>query len=122
MNHLLNVVTLLTIILLAAILVSVRRSHIRVEYSVSWLGATAALLLLARSRTVLEWLTRALGVSDPAAALIMMVFCVFLGVFYRFSVVISGLKDANIAMAQRVAILEYQIESLHEKQQTVEHT
>jgi hypothetical protein len=120
MPHLLNVVTLFSIALLAIILLSVRRAHIRVEYSVSWLAAAAALLLLSRSQPILEWLTRALGVSDPPIALLMIVFCVFLGVFYRFSIIISHLKDANIAMAQRVAILEYQIEALNEKQQTLQ--
>jgi len=120
MNHLMNVVTLFSIALLIIVLLSVRRAHIRVEYSVSWLGAAATLLILSRSRTLLDWVTRALGVTDPPLALIMIVFCVFLGVFYRFSMIISRLKDANIAMAQRVAILEYQIEALNEKQQTLE--
>ncbi len=118
MPHLLNVVTLFSIVLLAIILVSVRRAHIRVEYSVTWLGAAFTLLVLSRSRSVLDWLTRALGVSDPPVALIMIVFCVFLGVFFRFSVIISHLKDANIALAQRLAILEYRIDSSNEKQQT----
>ena len=120
MNHLMNVVTLFSIALLIIVLLSVRRAHIRVEYSVSWLGAAATLLILSRSRTLLDWVTRALGVTDPPLALIMIVFCVFLGVFYRFSMIISRLKDANIAMAQRVAILEYQIEALNEKQQTLQ--
>jgi hypothetical protein len=122
MNHLLNVVTVFSIVLLAIVLVSVRRAHIRVEYSVTWLGAAATLLLLSRSRTVLDWLTRWLGVSDPPIALIIIVFCVFLGVFFRFSIIISNLKDANIAMAQRVAILEYQIEALNEKQETLQRS
>jgi hypothetical protein len=120
MNHLLNVVTLFSVVLLVIVLLSVRRAHIRVEYSVTWLGAAVTLLVLSRSRRLLDWLTGVLGVSDPPLALIMIVFCVFLGVFYRFSLIISRLKDANIAMAQRVAILEYQIEALNEKQQTLE--
>jgi hypothetical protein len=37
-------------------------------------------------------------------------------VIYRLSVVISDLKDANIAMAQRMAILEFELQSLNEKQ------
>lgn len=119
MSHLLNVVTVFSIVLLAIVLVSLRRAHIRVEYSVTWLGAAATLLVLSRWRGALEWLTRWLGVGDPPIALIMIVFCVFLGVFYRFSVIISHLKDANIAIAQRVAILEYQIEALNEKQETL---
>jgi hypothetical protein len=120
MHHLLNVVTIFGLVLFLVVLISVRRSHIRVEYSVTWLGAAVTLIVLSRSDTVMNWLTSALGVSDPAIALIMIVFCVFLVVFYRFSVIISDLKDANIALAQRVAILEFQIEALNEKQQTLE--
>ncbi len=78
MPHLLNVVTLLSAVLLAIILLSVRRAHIRVEYSVTWLAAAAALLILSRSQSLLEWLTRALGFSDPPIALLMIIFCVFL--------------------------------------------
>ncbi len=122
MSHLLNVVTLLSAVLFAIVLLSLRRAHIRVDYSVAWLTAAAALLILSRSQTLLEWLSRALGFSDPPIALLMIVFCVFLGVFYRFSIIISHLKDANIAMAQRVAILEYQLESRNEKQQTLQQS
>lgn len=120
MHHLLNLVTLFGVVLFLVVLISVRRSHIRVEYSVTWLGAAVTLIVLSRWRTLMDWLTSALGVSDPAIALIMIVFCVFLVVFYRFSVIISDLKDANIALAQRVAILEFQTEALNEKQQTLE--
>jgi hypothetical protein len=116
MDRLLNVMTLFSLSLFIVVLMSLRRAHIRVEYSVTWLGAAVILIILSRSRRLLEWLSATLGVSDPGIALIMIVFSVFLVVFYRFSVIISHLKDANIAMAQRVAILEYQIESLHEQQ------
>ena len=39
--------------------------------------------------------------------------------FFRFSVIISHLRDDNIALAQRVAILEYHIQNLkdHENQE-----
>ena len=131
MTHLLNVVAIASIVLFAAVLLSLRRSHIRVEYSVSWLAAAAALFILSRWKSALIWLSKALGVmthqildhggvSDPPVALIMIVFCVFLVVFYRFSVIISELKDANIALAQRVAILEYRIDALdNERQQAL---
>ncbi len=117
MSHLMNVVTAFSVILLVVVLISVRRSHIRVEYSVSWIGAALTLLVLSRAAPVLHWFTEALGVSSAPLALIMIVFCVFLGVFFRFSVVISELKDANIAVAQRVAILEYHIQALNEQNQ-----
>ena len=116
MERLMNVVTVLSIVLFLVVLRSLRRSHIRVEYSVSWLAAAVFLLVLSRAPGPLAWLTRYLGLSEPAVTLIIIVSCMFLAVFYRFSRVISRLKDANIAMAQRVAILECQIEALHEQQ------
>lgn len=120
MTHLLNVVAIAGVILLAAVLISLRGSHIRVEYSVSWLAAAIALIALSRWKAALLWLAGALGVSDPPVALIMIVFCVFFVVFYRFSAIISELKDANIAVAQRVAILEYRLEALdNERQQAL---
>lgn len=112
MDRLLNVMTFFSVSLIALVLFSVRRSHIRVEYSVSWLGAAVTLLLLSRSRNTLEWLASMLQLTYAPLALLFLVLLVFLVVFYRFSVIISELKDANIALAQKVAILEYRIESV----------
>lgn len=116
MDRLLNVMTVLSVGLIVMVLFSVRRAHIRVEYSVSWLGAAVALLILSRSRALLTWIAIYLGLEYAPLALIIIVFCVFLVVFYRFSVIISHLKDANIAMAQRLAILESQLHQNNEKQ------
>jgi len=117
MDRLLNVVSGLSIALALMVLVSVRRDHIRVEYSVSWLGAAIVVFLLSRAKGTLHWISGLLGIQDPPLALILLVACVFIVVFYRFSIRISDLKDSNIALAQRVAILEYQIHSTHEKQE-----
>ncbi|HEV2687890.1 MAG TPA: DUF2304 domain-containing protein [Bryobacteraceae bacterium] len=116
MERLLTAMTVLSILLMVVVLFSVRRSHIRVEYSVSWLGAAVILLLLSRSPGALQWIAAQLGLADPPLALIILVFCIFLVVIYRLSVIISNLKDANIAMAQRLAILEFRIQSLHEEE------
>lgn len=116
---LLDLMTLFSLGLFIVVLTAVRRSHIRVEYSVSWIAATVVLLILSRSEGFLRWVMLQLGLSDLATALIIIVFCVFLAVFYRFSVIMSDLKDANIALAQRVAILHYQIESLNAEQQAL---
>ena len=93
MEQLLNVTGGLSVLLLTLVLVSVRRAHIRVEYSFSWLIAAVALLALSRNGTLLI-----------AAS-------IFLLMFFRFSVIISDLRDDNIALAQRLAILEYHVHS-----------
>ena len=98
-------------LLILLVLVSVRRARIRVEYSVAWLVGAVALLGLSRSRRLLHSAADLLGVADPPFALLIIVGCVFLIIFYRFSLIISQLKDDNIALAQRVAILEYHIQS-----------
>lgn len=118
MERLLNVMAVLSIVLILFVLRSLRRAHIRVEYCVSWLGAAVTLLLLSRSGRVLQWIGQLLGIGDAALALLFIIGCLFLIVFYNFSIIISDLKDTNIALAQRVAILEFHLRSLNEKQET----
>ncbi len=118
MNGLLNFLTGLSVLLILMILFSVRRSHIRAEYSLSWLAAAVTLLILSRSHPLLDWLAGALGFTSPPMALLMLVGCLFLLVLFRLSVIISALRDANIALAQRLAILEYYVESAHAEGQS----
>jgi hypothetical protein len=112
MQSLLNITTALSILLLVLVLFSVRREHIRVEYSLSWLLASVAMLLLSRARPALDFLTKNFGIPDTPLTLFLAAGSVFLIMFFRFSVIISHLRDDNIALAQRVAILEYHIQSV----------
>jgi hypothetical protein len=111
MEQLLNVTGGLSVLLLTLVLVSVRRAHIRVEYSFSWLIAAGALLALSRNGAFLQTIARLLGIQDAPVALLLIAASVFLLMFFRFSVIISHLRDDNIALAQRLAILEYHIHS-----------
>lgn len=115
MARLLTSLTVFSLAMIVGVLASVRRAHIRVEYSVSWLAAALVLLGLSLSDAPLRRMGEILGVSDAPAALLIAAGCVFVVVLYRSSLLISDLKDTNIALAQRVAILEYQLESLDEK-------
>jgi hypothetical protein len=112
MERLLNLLTGTSLLLLVLVLVSVRRAHIRVEYSVSWLAASFILLVLSRARGLLERAAHEMGISYAPLALLLAIGYLFLLMFFRLSVIISGLRDNNIALAQRVAILEYHVESL----------
>jgi len=114
MDRLLNVMTGFSILLLGLVLLSVRRAHIRVEYSVSWLAAAVVLLVLSRWRALLDRIADALGLGDATLAFLVVTGALFLLVLYRLSMMISSLKDANIALAQRLAILEFRLESYEE--------
>ena len=111
MDRLSNILSLFSLGLIVLVLASLRREHIRVEYSVSWLGAGVVLLGISRSPRLMDWLSDLLGIANAPLALLVAVFAVFLFVFYRFSVMVSHLKESNIALTQRVAILEYYVRS-----------
>jgi hypothetical protein len=115
MDRLLNVLALFSLAMIVTVLASVRRAHIRVEYSVSWLLAGVLLLGLSRSGPALHWIGGVLGAEEPASALLMAAGSIFLVVLFRLSLLISGLKDANVALTQRIAILEYRLETIDEK-------
>jgi len=117
MDRLSNVLTVFSLGLMVFVLTSLRRQHIRVEYSVSWLSAAFALLIMSWVPALRHWLAGFLGIEDPGLAVLVAVVTVFFIVFYRFTIMVSNLKDANIALTQRVAILEYYLRSQHEKQQ-----
>jgi len=122
MDRLLNVMTGFSILLIGVVLLSVRRAHIRVEYSVSWLAAAVVLLALSRWPALLDRIGDAMGfgsigVDAAPVALLVVTGALFLLVLYRLSMMISSLKDSNIALAQRLAILEFRLES-HEEAKT----
>jgi hypothetical protein len=115
MDRLLHIMTVASLLLIGLVLASVRREHIRVEYSVSWLFAGFALLILSLWRNLDVRLAKALGVPDLAIALLTICGVVFLGVLFAFSLRISALKDSSIKLAQRVAILEFHLTLLIEQ-------
>src|SRR6516164_6800746 len=119
MDRLLNVTTGVSVILLILVLVSVRRAHIRVEYSVSWLLAAGSMLILSRAHPLLDAVRNLIGLPDSPLTLFLLAGGVFLIMFFRFSVITSHLRDDNIALAQRVAILEYHLRNRtnHENQE-----
>ena len=114
MDRLLLLTTLIAAGLIITVLIGLRRAPTRVEYSVSWLIAAVILLLLAQLPVPLRWFASWAGIQDPPTVLLFLVAGVFLVVFYRFSIIISHLRDANIALAQRVAILEFRLENVED--------
>jgi len=120
MDRLLSIIAGFSILLIGVVLFNIRRAHIRVEYSVSWLGAAIVLFIVSQSKWLLGQLAHVIGLNNLPVSLLLIVGALFLFVSFRFSVIMSDLKDANIALTQKVAILEYQINALHEKSQATD--
>jgi hypothetical protein len=115
MDRLFDVVAVFSLVLIVWVLSSVRRAHIRVEYSVAWLLAGTVLLILALWKALDDRIAAALGIPDGFIALAMIAGAAFLVVLYRLSLRISGLKDSSITLAQQVAILEFRLEALSQQ-------
>src|ERR1039458_10058657 len=115
MDRLFNVITGVSAILLVVILISVRRAHIRVEYSVTWLLAAAAMLILSLVHPLLDVFRNLFGLPDSPLTLFLPAGGAVLIMLFRFSVIISHLRDDNIALAQRGAILEYHLQHLRDR-------
>lgn len=109
------VVAILSVLLILQIVRSVRREHIRVEYSMTWFGAALLLLFLSLSDRAMGVLARLLGVRDSPLVLVTLAGVLFLFTFFRYSIVVSSLKDHNIQLAQKVGMLEWEIERLHKE-------
>lgn len=107
---------ILSLVLIFTVLRSLRREHIRVEHSVSWLAAGALMLVFALFPGPLAAFARWLGLPGAPLAFLFAALAVFVAVFYRQSRSISELKDMNITLTQRLAMVEFELRSRDEAQ------
>jgi len=101
----------LAAVTLLATLISLRRSRIRVEYSVSWLVAGCLLLGCALFPSGLLRIADALGL-DPQICFVVFAGALALALLFEVSAVVSRLRDENVILTQRLAILEYRLQQL----------
>ena len=104
--------------LLLSVLRALRREHIRVEHSVSWFVAAASFIVLSVLPLALARTGNPLfqNLHDVADILLFLAITVAIGTAYRLSRIVSGLKDMNITLTQRLAILEFKVRQLDEKE------
>ncbi len=87
----------------------IRRGRLKERYSLLWLLAGAILLILSSSRSLLEYISRRMGIFYPPSLLFLLAFLFLLLITLHFSVVISGLSEKNKQLAQEIALLRQQI-------------
>jgi hypothetical protein len=111
-----DLLKILSIIVSASVLIFVveliRRGRLKEKYALLWLLAGGILLVLSRSRDLLEYLSRFVGIYYPPSLLFLLAFLFLLLITLHFSVVISGLSEKNKKLAQEIALLRQEIQEV----------
>jgi hypothetical protein len=94
---------------IAVTLFSLRRQHIRTEYSLSWLVVGIALTGLTEFPRVLDRVAGFLGLA-PETCFLIVGGTLISALLFEISHLVSRLRDENVILAQRIAILEYQLQ------------
>ncbi len=93
----------------------VRRRRLMERYALLWLLASSVLLALAVWRDLLEVIASTLGIAYAPSALFVIAFGFILLILLHFSLVISRLADQNKILAQRLGMLQQQVETVAEE-------
>ena len=105
------------VVTIVATLISLRREHIRTEYSVSWLAVGCVLSLFALLPGTVDEAARRLG-FDPRVFFVLVAGGLISALLFDISRVVSKLRDENVMLAQKLAILEYHFERQIESRRT----
>jgi len=97
--------------LILVLLDLVRRRRLLERYALLWLFSAFVLLALAVWRDLLEDIARVVGVAYPPNALFLIAFGFVLVLLLHFSLAVSRLSDQTKVLAQRLALLDEQVQS-----------
>lgn len=89
----------------------VRRRRLMERYALLWLLAAGVLLVLSVWRDLLNIVATAVGIAYGPSALFAVAFGFVLVLLLHFSLVISRLSDQNKVLAQRIGMLQQQLDT-----------
>ena len=98
--------------LFALVFELVRRRRLMERYALVWLLSATTLLLLSVWRNLLEVFAEAVGVAYAPSALFLVALGFVLILLLHYSLVISTLHDQTKVLAQRVGMLQQQVDEL----------
>jgi hypothetical protein len=88
----------------------VRRRYLLERYALLWLLSGGVVLVLAIWRGLLTTISGWVGIYYPPATLFAVAFLFVLVMLVHFSLAVSRLSDQNKILAQRLALLQQQLE------------
>ncbi|MFI5003735.1 MAG: DUF2304 domain-containing protein [Solirubrobacterales bacterium] len=99
-----------TFALLMLVLELVRRKRLSERYAILWLIAAATLFILAVWKGLLTSLSHDVGIYYPPSALFAVAIGLILMILLHFSLAVSRLADQNKVLAQRLGLLQQQVQ------------
>jgi hypothetical protein len=97
------------ILLLALIFELIRSRRLQERYALLWLATGLVILFFSLWRAALGRFADLVGIAYPPSALFIVASLFILIVLLHYSTVISELSERNLALAQRLALLEQQL-------------
>lgn len=105
-----------SVIALLTILELVRRRKLREDYSLLWLVTAGIMFVIATWRDLLHGLSALVGIVYPPNLLFLLAILFLLFIMLYFTTVITRLTHENREVAQQVALLRYQLQTLERAQ------
>lgn len=106
------VAIVLAVSLLLLVAELLRRRKLREDYAWMWLGTATLLLVLALKQELILWLSTAIGSATSTSTLFFGGFLFLLAVTLQFSVRLSRLTHRHRILAQRLTLLEAELQRL----------
>jgi hypothetical protein len=108
-------VIVLAVVVCVLIFELVRRKRLMERYALLWLLAGVTILVLGIWKGLLTRLSHAVGIYYAPSALFAVAFVFVLVMLVHFSATISRLSDQNKVLAQRLALLQQQLDKLRDR-------
>jgi hypothetical protein len=113
----LHIVAIVSALLLFGLVFElVRRRRLQERYALAWLLSAAGLLALAVSGDLLEAFAGAVGIAYAPSAFFAVILGTVVLLLLHFSLVVSRMTDQAKVLAQRVAMLQQQVDELQRTQ------
>lgn len=108
-------ITFGALVLLVFIIELVRQRRLEEQYSLLWLAMAVALVVLAITRDLWDWMAVQFGIAYPPTAMFVVGFVALIMILLYFSTVVSKLARQNRKAAQEIGILRWKLAELEKR-------
>ena len=116
MNVRIQIIALiLSIAITGMIFELVRKRRLREEYSLLWLVAGVSFLVLSMKRSLVESLSRFMGIAYAPSALFVLALFFGMVLCLHFSLVLSRLSERSKVLTQQNALMEQRLKDLEDR-------